>query len=85
MIAEKILSQVDSEVHHYQVLKYISYHSAYGSTLKRKYVFIRSHIRKLHTKKTTRGWELEVEWKDITFSWIPLKDLKASNPVELAG
>ncbi|GFH50450.1 Blackbeard [Chaetoceros tenuissimus] len=35
-------------------------------------------------KKTTRGWELLVEWKDGMMSWVPLKDLKNSNPVELA-
>ena len=35
-------------------------------------------------KKTTRGWELCVEWKDGTSNWVKLKDLKDSNPVELA-
>ena len=42
------------------------------------------NIRNLHPKKTTRGWRLEVEWKDGTVSWVDLKDLEASNPVELA-
>jgi hypothetical protein len=35
-------------------------------------------------KKTTRGWDVLVEWKDGTSSWLPVKDLKDSNPVELA-
>ena len=35
-------------------------------------------------KKTTRGWELCVEWKDGTSDWVKLKDLKDTNPVELA-
>jgi hypothetical protein len=35
-------------------------------------------------KKTTRGWELCVEWKDGTSDWVKLKDLKDLNPVELA-
>lgn len=35
-------------------------------------------------KITTRGWELEVQWKDGSTSWIPLKDLKESNPIEVA-
>ena len=46
--------------------------------------FIRSSIRNIQAKKSTRGWKLEVKWKDGTLRWIPLKDLKASNPVELA-
>eukprot|EP00979_Chaetoceros_neogracilis_P016060 scaffold6898_cov247-Chaetoceros_neogracile.AAC.1 len=33
---------------------------------------------------TTAGWKLEVEWKDGSVDWVPLKDLKASNPLELA-
>ena len=35
-------------------------------------------------KRTTAGWQFEVEWKDGTTSWLPLKDLKETNPVELA-
>ena len=34
---------------------------------------------------TTRGWKLVVEWEDRSVNWVPLKDLKQSNPVELAG
>ena len=42
MISENMISQVDSEGHHYQVLKEISDYSADGSALKRSDVFIRS-------------------------------------------
>ena len=54
------------------------------SSLKRRDGFIRGSGRNLHAKKTTRGWKLEVEWKDGTLSWIPLKYFKPSNPVEIA-
>ena len=37
-----------------------------------------------HKKRTTRGWHLCVEWNDGTTNWIPLKDLRESNPIELA-
>jgi hypothetical protein len=30
------------------------------------------------------GWDREVEWKDGTSSWIPLKELKETNGVETA-
>jgi hypothetical protein len=38
------------------------------------------------TKKiiTTKGWQLKVEWKDGTSSWIPLKDIKESNPLDVS-
>ena len=34
--------------------------------------------------KTTRGHELKCAWKDGTSTWIPLKDLKESYPIETA-
>ena len=59
VIADNMLFQVDSEGHHYQVLKDISYHYADGSALKRRDRFIiRSHGGNIHDKKTTRGWKL---------------------------
>ena len=33
-------------------------------------------------RKTTCGWSLLIQWKDDTESWVPLKDLKESHPVE---
>jgi hypothetical protein len=35
-------------------------------------------------KWTTKGWELLVEWKDGAVMWVPLKDLKETNPIEVA-
>jgi hypothetical protein len=35
-------------------------------------------------RMTTKGWKLLVRWKDGTSNWIPLKDLKESNPVKAA-
>lgn len=37
-----------------------------------------------HRKKTTKGWEFLVEWKDGSQDWTALKDLKSSNPLETA-
>ena len=84
IIAENMISQVDSEGHHYQLLAEISDHRSNHLALTKKNGFIKSKNGNLHPKKTTRGWSIEVEWKDGTVSWVPLKDLKASNPVELA-
>ncbi len=35
-------------------------------------------------KKTTSGWDLEIEWKEGSTSWLPLKELKETNSVEVA-
>jgi hypothetical protein len=35
-------------------------------------------------RRTTKGWKLLVAWKGGTSSWVPLKDLKESHPIEVA-
>ena len=35
-------------------------------------------------KRTTTGWNLEIEWKDGTTSWLPLKEVKVTNTTEVA-
>ena len=40
-----------------------------------------------HTKKrviTIKGWFLQVEWFYGTRTWVPLRELKESNPLEVA-
>jgi len=32
----------------------------------------------------TKGWDICIEWRDGTISWLPLKDVKQSNPIEMA-
>ena len=35
-------------------------------------------------RKTTIGWKFLCDWKDGSQTWVPLKLLKESNPVEVA-
>jgi hypothetical protein len=42
------------------------------------------HNNRRTPKRTTRGWTMLVQWKDGSTTWIPLKDLKKSNPVQVA-
>jgi hypothetical protein len=37
-----------------------------------------------HIRKTMKGWQMCVEWKDGSTTWERLADLNESNPVELA-
>ena len=84
IIAENMMSQVDSEGHHYQLLSEIQDHKSDGRAVKRSQGFLIGHNGNKHAKKTTAGWSLLVEWRDGSMNWVPLKDLKASNPIELA-
>ena len=39
--------------------------------------------RKRH-RRTTVGWKLVVKWSDGSETWVPLKDMKESHPLEVA-
>ena len=84
IIAESMFSQVDTEGHHYQLLSEISEHCKDSTAIPKSDGFYSKGANHEVPKKTTRGWELLVHWKDRSSNWVPLKDLKVSNPVELA-
>ena len=64
IIAENMMSQFDSEVHHYQVLTEVTDHKKDYSYIAKVGGFIKSISGNLHWKRTTSGWKLLVEWKD---------------------
>ena len=41
--------------------------------------------RRRRLRITTQGWKLKVLWRDGAESWMPLKDFKESDPVEVTG
>ncbi len=77
VIAENIYSQVDQEGRSYAMLDEIVGHRQNKDALSKEDVTKKNRI-------TAKGWDINVKWRDGTTAWIPLKDLKDSNPVELA-
>ena len=80
ILAEHLYSQVDSEGKQYRYFVAIINHRKNTKAVDKVDQF-RTH----YGKKTTTGWNLEVEWKDGTTSWLPLKEIKETNPVEVAN
>ena len=76
--------EVDSEGNRYQLLQEITDHRKDRSAIPIPDGMIRSHNGSMIPKRTTLGWGILVEWKGGYSSCIPLKYLKASNPVEIA-
>ena len=65
------------------MLDEIEDHRKDGTALTEQDAYVyRGHNK--HRKPTTKGWELLVSWKGGSSSWVKLKDLKNSNPVEVA-
>ena len=77
VIAENMYSQVDEEGRQYLLLKEIVDHRKTEEALTKEQVSPTN-------RTTTKGWDFLVEWKDGTTDWVPHKDLKAANPIELA-
>ena len=80
-IAEVMYSQVDDKGHHHLLIKEISDHRKDGSAVATDDGYYPGTQQK---RWTTKGWFLLVEWKDGGSNWVPLKDLKESNPIEVA-
>ena len=59
-------------------------HKKFDSDIDNVDGFIKSSSSKIYQNSTTCGCKLLVEWKDGSVDWVPLMDLKKSNPVELA-
>ena len=80
MIAENLFAQTDMEGRSFTILKDIVGHRKDEHAVNKTdedYI----NGRKRHT---TAGWHLEAEMADGTTHWVPLKDLKESNCVEVA-
>jgi len=84
VIAENLYSQVDSEGRQFLMLEEISDHRKDKTAYSKDYGYVVSHNGNKTLRQTTQGWQLSVQWKDGTSDWIALKDLKVSNPIELA-
>ena len=85
VIAENMLTQVDSDGFTLTMMEGIVDFKKDPATAVPKddmYVITKRGQKRLRT--TTVGWKLLVKWRDQSESWIPLKDLKESHPVEVA-
>jgi hypothetical protein len=83
-IAENMFAQVDAEGNRYVLFEAIVDHRTDGSEVKMQDAFITTRNGNQRRKETTKGWEILVQWKDGSTTWITLKDMKNSYPVQLA-
>jgi hypothetical protein len=83
-IAENIFAQVDDEGNRHVMLQDIVAHRYTDEALSEKDCWVVTHNNLRKRKPTTKGWEICMEWKDGSTTWIPLKDAMDSYPVQLA-
>ena len=85
IIAEKMLTQVDSDGYSLSLMDSIIDHQRDPSQaipIEDKYITTKSGLRRLG--KTTKGWKLLIKWKDKSKVWINLADMKEAHLVETA-
>jgi hypothetical protein len=84
IIAENLYAQVDDEGNSYSILSEIVDHKKDGSAVSKDDAFVTTKAGAQRRRRTTKGWKLLITWKDGSSSWVPLKDIKESNPVQVA-
>ena len=83
-LAENLYDHVDDNGHSHSLLSCIVDHERDDAIAipKEHSTYKINDITKYRI--TTKGWKIKVEWKDGSCSWIPLKIIKESNPIEMA-
>jgi len=84
LVAKNMMSQSDAEGQQHMIFKEIIDHCSGDTTIKNEDGFTVRFNGNVHPKKTTCGWDICVEWRDGSTSWLPLKDVKDANPLKLA-
>lgn len=84
LIAEAIFSQVDDEGRDFRLFDEIIDHEKDASALRRDDSFITSSNGNVHQRKSTKGWKLLVQWRNGSSTWLHLRALKESHPVQVA-
>ena len=85
IIAENMLTQVDSDSMSTTLMEAIVDHRRDDEKeLQHHDKFVQTKNGRRHLRKSTKGWELLIKWKDKSESWIKLADIKESHPVEVA-
>jgi hypothetical protein len=83
VIAENMMyAKCDIESRQYNLMKGIVDHKTDGHVVEPSDMYIKHGINR-QVRKTTKGWNLCVEWKDGTTSWERQMELKESKPVEV--
>ena len=84
VIAENMYAQVDPEGKRHGIFIGIVDHRADDEAIHPDGKTYKDKHGRDQPRMTTKGWELCVQWADESTSWLPLCDMKRSNPIEVA-
>jgi hypothetical protein len=83
VLAENMYAQCDTEGNQYLLREAVTDHRQTPDAVVPNNATFQWNGKR-HLKRTTKGWQLCVQWRDGTTTWERLAELKESNPVEVA-
>ena len=84
VIAENLFSQVDSDGNRLAMFDDVVDFRTNGKQVTMEDGFVLTSTGTKRKKETTIGWELLLQWKDGSTTWVALKDAKEAYPVQIA-
>jgi hypothetical protein len=83
-IAENMFAQVDDKDNRHVLFEEIIDHRTDGTEVKQQDAFLTTRNGNKRRRETTKEWEILIQWKDGSTTWVSMKDIKGSYPVQLA-
>ena len=84
IIAQNIYESSDDDGYRYQLMEEIIGHRKSKDAVSKEEGYITGKNGQKKKRITSKGWEIQVQWKDRCRTWVPMIDIKESYPVELA-
>ena len=84
IIAQNLYSQLDEDGHSQRLLHSIVDSKRDPNAVSRSDMYLTTKSGQQRMRKSTIGWTILVQWKDGTQTWLPLKLMKETYPVEVA-
>ena len=84
IIAQNLYSQCDLDGNQNMTLKHVVDHRVIPNAVRKGDEYFETANGTRRLRKSTRGWELCIEWMDGSTSWEKLSTLKESYPVQVA-
>lgn len=84
VIAENLFAQVDPEGNRLALLDDVIDYRTNGKQVEMDDGFVITPTGTKRKKETTVGWEMLLQWKDGSTTWVPLKDAKEAYPIQIA-
>ena len=83
-IAENLFAQIDDEGNCHVLFQENIDYQTNGKQVVQQVAFVTTRTGTRRRRETTIDWEMLVQWKDLSTTWVSLKDTKEAYPFQTA-